>query len=89
MDNKEVLRRYLNYMEKSGDFSNGDKFLNSYLDSPDHKNAIREYGNWKFGSSTMFIISKKYDDVSGMCKYDVLCCHSIIMVKNFTDSNVY
>jgi hypothetical protein len=89
MENKEVLKKYLNYSEKKGDFSNCDKFLNGYLNSPDHKNAIHEYGNWKFGSSTMFIISKKYETLSGMWKYEVLCCHTIIMIKNPTDSNVY
>lgn len=89
MDNKEILKRYLDYLENRGDFSNGDKFLNNYLNSPAHKNAIEEYGNWKFGSSTMFIISKKYETSSGMWKYDILCSHTIIMVKNFTDSNVY
>jgi hypothetical protein len=89
MENIDILQKYTNHLKKQIDFSNDDIFLNSYLGSAAHKNAIHKYGNWKFGCSTMFIISKQYDKSSGMWKYDVFACHTIIIVKNSTDSNVY
>ena len=89
MENTEILQKYTNYLKRQTDFSTEDIFLNSYLGSTSHKNAIHKYGNWKFGCSTMFIISKQYNRTSEMWKYDVFACHTIIIVKNSTDSNVY
>ena len=89
MENVNVLQKYMNYLRKETDFSSEDTFLNSYLGSPSHKNAIRKHGNWKFGCSTMFIIAKQYDKFSGMWKYEVFACNTVIIVKNFTNSNVY
>ena len=89
VDNAEVIEKYVRFMRKTTASSSGDSFLDSYLRSTDHKNAIHKYGNWKFGCSTMLIISKQYLESSGMWKYDVFVCHTIIILKNYTDSNVY
>jgi hypothetical protein len=89
MENRDILQKYMNYLRRETDFSSEDTFLNSYLGSQAHKNAIRKHGNWKFGCSTMFLIAKQYDKSRGMWKYEVFTCNTVIIVKNFTDSNVY
>ena len=85
----DVIERYSNFMRKNEDSSKEDNFLNGYLNSPAHKSSIHRYGNWKFGCSTMIIISKQYEAKSRMWKYEVFACHTIIIVKNQTKSNVY
>jgi len=85
----DVITKYSNYMRKNEDPSKEDNFLNGYLNSPAHKNSIHKYGNWKFGCCTMLIVAKQYDKKSEMWKYEVFACHTIIIVKNKTDSNVY
>ena len=85
----DLLERYSNHMRKNEDPSKEDNFLNGYLNSPAHKIAIQKYGNWKFGCCTMLIVAKQYDKKSEMWKYEVFACHTIIIVKNKTDSNVY
>ena len=89
LSNEYVLQRTLHNREAVVNPSSADFYLNSYLASTDHRNAIHNYGNWKFGSSTMFIVSKYYNQYLKMWKYDVFTCHTIIIVKNYTDSNVY
>jgi hypothetical protein len=85
----DIIERYSNIMRKNEDQSREDNFLNGYLDSPAHKSSIHRYGNWKFGCSTMIIISKQYETKSRMWKYELFACHTIIIVKNRTKSNVY
>lgn len=85
----DVINRYSNYMRKNEDPSKEDNFLNGYLNSPAHKNSIQKYGNWKFGCCTMLIVAKQYDKSSKMWKYEVFATHTIIIVKDVTDSNVY
>lgn len=85
----DVIKRYLNYMRKNEDPTKEDNFLNAYLNSPAHKNSIQKYGNWKFGCCTMLIVAKQYNKSSKMWKYEVFATHTIIIVKNVTDSNVY
>lgn len=85
----DIIEKYSNFMRKNEDQSKEDNFLNGYLNSPSHKGSIHRYGNWKFGCSTMIIIAKQYDSKSRMWKYDVFACHTIIIVKNQTKSNVY
>lgn len=89
LSNEYVLQKTLNKRALRVDPSKEDFFLNNYLGSTDHKNAIHKFGNWKFGSNTMFIISKYYNQYTKMWKYEVLTCHTIIIVKNYTASNVY
>jgi hypothetical protein len=89
MENRDILQKYMNYLRKETDFSSEDTFLKSYLGSQPHKNAIRKHGNWKFGCSTMFLIAKQFNKSSDMWKYEVFTCNTLIIVKNFTDSNVY
>lgn len=84
-----IIEKYWNFIRKNEDPSKEDNFLNGYLNSPAHKNSIQKYGNWKFGCCTMLIIAKQYDTKSKMWKYEVFACHTIIIVKNETDSNVY
>jgi hypothetical protein len=88
LDNGYVLQRYANYLRKN-DNPSEDTFLNSYLTSSAHKNAIHKYGNWKFGCNSKFIVAKQYNKAKGMWRYEVFACHTIIILKNFTDSNVY
>jgi hypothetical protein len=85
----DIIEKYSNFMRKNEDPSKEDNFLNGYLNSPAHKNSIQKYGNWKFGCSTMLIVSKQYDKSTKMWKYEVFACHTIIIVRNKTDSNVY
>lgn len=85
----DVINKYSNYMRKNEDPTKEDNFLNAYLNSPAHKNSIQKYGNWKFGCCTMLIVAKQYNKSSKMWKYEVFATHTIIIVKNVTDSNVY
>jgi hypothetical protein len=89
ISDKDIIEKYANFMRKNEDPSKEDNFLNGYLKSPSHKNAIHKYGNWKFGCSSMFIVAKQYDTKSRMWKYEVFACHTIIIVRNKTKSNVY
>jgi hypothetical protein len=84
-----LINKNVNYKGLNDNSLTGDTFLDSYLSSTAHRNAIHKYGNWKFGCKTMFIISKYYNEHNKMWKYDVFSCHTIIIVKNYSDSNVY
>ena len=89
LSGEHLINRSLKYNEIKDNSITGDTFLDSYLSSTVHRNAIHKYGNWKFGCKTMFIVSKYYNAHDTMWKYDVFSCHTIIIVKNYSDSNVY
>lgn len=89
LSNEYLINRSINYTELKNNSISGDYFLDSYLESTAHRNAIHKYGNWKFGCNTMFIVSKYYNAHTKMWKYDVFSCHTIIIVKNYSDSNIY
>jgi hypothetical protein len=56
--------------------------LNQYMESPAHNLSIKKFGNYKFGSQSSILISREFDKIKKVWKFDILLCNIIVLMKS-------
>jgi len=71
----QVMKRYLEKYK----YEYGNKYLiNNYLKSYDHSNVIKKYGKGEYGTYTLILLSKRWDNLENLWVYEPLIFNIVI-----------